>query len=748
MRSIPLLVLCSLALFAGCDDGPPDPLPVEGTAGEAAYISPFTSWVVASGQETAALGLAVASGGDVNGDGNPDAFLGVPGFDEGQASEGAVFGFHGDGTAFTTAPDFAFFGDEPYAFAGAAVEILGDVNGDGYDDLAVGAWQKDGLEPNEGAVYVFCGSDTGLPADPDWTATSVKDGASFGYALAGGDIDGDGYADLVVGAPTYDGVDADTGGAVFWYAGSATGLPDLSFTARLTDVGDLASYGYALAAGDINGDGYADVLIGAPGWEETEPGEGRVTLHEGSDVGLLLEPAWSTFSAMPFARLGHSVDVAGDVNDDGFDDLLIGVPYYDETAMEQGQAQVFFGAEDTADIMTVADWAFPGLEAGSLFGWAVSGAGDLDGDGVDDLLVGATHADEQVVNEGVVYAFPGMSGSGPLEFPAKSVPGGGVVSFFGAALSRAGDANGDGYDDVLIGAWAFSATAFADGTATLLYGVPALVDVDGDGFCIDPLGCAGGIPGGDCDDLDPLIFPGAGETCDGVDQDCDGLLPENEQDTDGDGWMACEGDCDDSDDTIHPTAQEICDDLDHDCDGLTDNGVVPPRYWPDTDGDGHGNPLATPLQSCTGAPPGYVDTPDDCDDDDPNISPSATEIGCNGVDEDCSYLTPDVPDRDGDAFTPCEDCQTLGTTLQCGDCDDGDQEINPYMAETCSDGIDQDCDGVDPECAIPPECDEPDNICTDTDCDCSQVGPEQAPAAGLLLLLFLPFVARARGRRS
>jgi uncharacterized protein (TIGR03382 family) len=440
--------------------------------------------------------------------------------------------------------------------------------------------------------------------------------------------------------------------------------------------------------------------------------------------------------------MGHALSGIGDVNDDGHPDFVVGTPWFDGSAAENGKADLWFGATDPPAV--VADWTWEGPQAGGLAGVSVLGAGDLNGDGVPDLAIGASHASLTLPDEGLVYIFPGILGGAPWPLPGRVVGLGGLLAQFGSALATAGDANGDGYDDLLVGGWNFSSSAAGEGVASLLLGVPATVDIDMDGFCVAPGGCVAGIPGGDCDDFDPARYPGAPELCDGVDQDCDGQLPLDEQDSDGDGWMTCAGDCNDNDAGIGPGSAEVCDLIDHDCDGLPDNGLVPPAFWPDGDGDGHGDPLGTPVQTCGNVPSGYVSAADDCDDEDPSISPSAPEVTCTGVDEDCSFLTPDVADRDGDAFTPCVDCQDLGTTLQCGDCDDIDQEVNPYMAETCGDGIDQDCDGIDPNCALPPVCDEPDNVCDDVGCSCSAGA---VPNGGGLLALVLVSGLLRLGRR-
>ncbi len=238
-------------------------------------------------------------------------------------------------------------------------------------------------------------------------------------------------------------------------------------------------------------------------------------------------------------------------------------------------------------------------------------------------------------------------------------------------------------------------------------------DLDGDGYggstsavsCDAPTGFVS--LDGDCDDTDTDYHPGASESdcADPADYNCDGST--GYADNDGDGWAACE-ECDDTDSAVSPSATETCNGLDDDCDGTTDGpGASDALTWyADDDGDGHGDGAVT-TPDCE-APTGFVATSDDCDDTDGAVSPSATE-SCNGLDDDCDGLVDDddstvsdpstwYADADSDGYGNAsatrDACDVpAGYVADNADCDDTSSDVSPADTEACN-GIDDDCDGL------------------------------------------------------
>ena len=187
-------------------------------------------------------------------------------------------------------------------------------------------------------------------------------------------------------------------------------------------------------------------------------------------------------------------------------------------------------------------------------------------------------------------------------------------------------------------------------------------DQDGDGWSDQD----------DCDDEDPAVHPQADEVCNGIDDDCDGAVPTDEGDADGDGVLSCAGDCDDDNAAIHEGADELCDGFDNDCDGQTDEDFA------DSNGDGILDCLEQDVDG-----DGWIPADGDCDDDEPSVHPGAAEL-CNGLDDDCDgQIPPGESDGDGDGARVCD-----------GDCDDADAETFSGAAEVCFDEVDQDCDGT------------------------------------------------------
>jgi hypothetical protein len=271
-----------------------------------------------------------------------------------------------------------------------------------------------------------------------------------------------------------------------------------------------------------------------------------------------------------------------------------------------------------------------------------------------------------------------------------------------------------------------------EGTLLTLYG-----DSDGDGYgdpsvlaehCEPETGWVDNAE--DCDDSDAAVNPGAAELCNGIDDDCDGEIDEDDAldastwyaDADSDGYgdagdagtLSCAApsgqvgnaeDCDDSDGAINPSATELCDGVDNDCDGSTDedDALDASTWYADADADGYGDPGAA-SQACS-APSGAVADATDCDDGDAAVNPGAAEL-CNGIDDDCDGGTDEDDALDAGTWYADSDSDGYGdpsaTTAACSapsgavadatDCDDGDAAVNPGATELCN-GIDDDCDG-------------------------------------------------------
>lgn len=355
-----------------------------------------------------------------------------------------------------------YYGDSDGVELGYSVASAGDVNGDGFADVIVGAPLMSGAPPagvyREGLALVFHGSEAGLPADPNWVTGSGVQGSRYGHAVAGvGDVNGDGFDDVLVGAPDYPVTFGDMGdpksGKVFLYYGSAAGL---STTPAWTfeAPGRESSLGFSLGpAGDINRDGFADVIIGAPHYSELLDNAGRVYIFHGSSGGLPSSPQWTYDCPQVSATCGYDVYQAGDLNGDGFAEIVIGAPFYDLPDLENaGRVYVFNGTDQGLE--AAASWLISGDQAEGWLGYSVATAGDLNADGYADLLVGAPGYSGKVAAAGAVFGYLGsVQGLSPV--PDWQAFGSQVYESYGCSVRAAGDLNADGFGDILVGAYRY-----------------------------------------------------------------------------------------------------------------------------------------------------------------------------------------------------------------------------------------------------------------------------------------------------
>ena len=286
------------------------------------------------------------------------------------------------------------------------------------------------------------GSASGFGDSAAWTAESDQAGAHFGYSVAtAGDVNGDGYSDVIVGAPDYDNGQIDEGRA-FVYYGSAGGPAARRLDGR--ERPGRRRFGYSVAtAGDVNGDGYSDVIVGATDYDNGQADEGRAYVYHGSAVRPRAPtPPGPPRATRPTPTSAVSVATAGDVNGDGYADVIVGAPYYDNGQTDEGRAFVYHGS--AAGLGDTAAWTAESDQADAYFG-----ASRGDGRRRQRRRLQPTSSsarpdyDNGQTDEGRAYVYHGSAAaSASRRLDRRERPG---RRHFGCSVATAGDVNGDGY---------------------------------------------------------------------------------------------------------------------------------------------------------------------------------------------------------------------------------------------------------------------------------------------------------------
>lgn len=415
----------------------------------------------------ASLGWSVAAAGDVNGDGIGDVIVGAYRYDNGENSEGAAFLYFGGGGSFDTIADAQLESNQVDARLGFGVAGAGDVNGDGFDDVIVGAYQYDNGQTNEGAAFVYFGGPGNFNQIADAQLESNQAEALSGWSVSGaGDVNGDGLADVIVGAPYFANGQFDEGAALLYFGG--LGSFDTDADALLESNQADAQFGYSVAGiGDVNSDGFADVLVGARAYDNGQHDEGAAFLYFGGagafDTGAdaLLE------SNQLDSQFGHSVAGAGDLNGDGVADVIVGAPHYSNGHQDEGAVFIYFGGAGAFN--TVVDARLESNLVRANLGFSVAGAGDVNGDGIADIVVGAPMYNIDQINEGAAFVYFGKSGAFDPVADAQTESNQENANL-GFSVAGAGDIDGDGFADVIVGAPLYDNDQTNEGVAFIYFG--------------------------------------------------------------------------------------------------------------------------------------------------------------------------------------------------------------------------------------------------------------------------------------
>ena len=447
---------------------------------------------------------------DIDGDGYSDLVVGATYQDAPTHDEGAVYIFYGSHSGPSDEPDARL--DEAVGAEGGQFGSgvgTGDFNGDGFSDIVIGASYANKAP---GRAFLYLGGNPRLPprdTPPDSILENPEEISQgrFGLTVASaGDVNADGFADILIGAPFRGG----RAGSAFVFQGRAEwdreGTEhDVEIANPDEDWGPTADFGSRLAAaGDLNADGFSDIVIGSPHQGIGEfLEEGRAFVYFGrAEGGGVDVDSFVRLNNPTHARpggLGSAVSSAGDINRDGYDDLVISAPLQSFLAVYDGMVFLYYGSEDWLSGVPDGSFGSPGSQTSCYFGNSVT-AGDIDSDGYNELIVGATHWNDIDEDEGRIFVYydareisirdevlPDVS----FQNPSPSVDG-----HFGHAVASVGDLDGDGFDDIVAGvpSQEFDTVVNA-GTVYIYYGSAEDISATPDRVIVSPEPEDGGVFG-------------------------------------------------------------------------------------------------------------------------------------------------------------------------------------------------------------------------------------------------------------
>jgi len=408
-----------------------------GTVTGSAYVfygtSPWASSIDASNADVKLLGEAldddfgrtVSGAGDIDDDGIDDILVGAPNTG---TNQGTAYLFYGSATLTSrigaSAANVTLEGEDDSDFFGRSVSGAGDVNGDGIDDMIVGARRDDDGGTDAGAAYIFYGGK--LASSIDASAANVKlvgeDGSDdFGQSVSNaGDVNNDGTDDVIVGSRCNTEGGGCAGAAYIFYGGKNLASSIDASAANVKLVGESAyNYlGYSVSnAGDVNNDGIDDVIAGARGTDAGGGGgsdyQGAAYIFYGGNLASSIDASNANViltAESDYDLLGFSVSNAGDINNDGTDDVIVGADGDDDGGDAAGAAYILYGGNLDASINAAdANVKLVGEATLDYFGRGVSGGGDVNNDGIADVIVGAEGDDDGGTRAGALYIFNGSA---------------------------------------------------------------------------------------------------------------------------------------------------------------------------------------------------------------------------------------------------------------------------------------------------------------------------------------------------